>query len=229
MTEFTTWRSLVDGAEITDIPDSVVTRWAYEDDTDTTTAIDSVGSNDGNITLGSGSFDSANAKCGQFALNSDGEDTEVVSQNALNLFTTGDQNGCSLATYVNMDNSGDTIHFAGWGDDTQDYLSIVAQDNTYRAQVSVDNNLTTADSGVAPSESWDHVVGAIDANDVWIIIDGTEQARSAHGVDPSNIGSANLYAATRAGGGSLAGLVDNSDYLKRGATESDAQELINSC
>ena len=74
MTEFTEWRSLVDGQRISAIPDSAIHQWRFDEGSGTT-ANDDIGDLDGSI---SGStFVSDNNGVGEFVLDFDGTDDHV--------------------------------------------------------------------------------------------------------------------------------------------------------
>jgi len=218
----------VDGTQVFGnvIPDSVVTQYTYEDDSDTSVATDAVGSNDGNIS--GGSFNSTNPRCGSFALDVDGD--FVKSQNTINLASQGTSEALSVATFVNPDSVSDFDNAVGWGQGISNFVVVQAENGEWQARMQVSGTNVEAKSGATiDTSSYQHVVAAVDSDNIWIIVDGVEEARTSHSLTPSNIGSQPLSGATGPFGSPISGLYDNTTFATDGLTESDADALINQC
>lgn len=88
MVNFTTWRSLVDGAEYTGIPDSVVNHWPTDEGSGTVLT-DNVGNIDGSIS--GPAWTSLSDAVGDYYLSYDGSDDLVsLGQDTLNAVYSGD-------------------------------------------------------------------------------------------------------------------------------------------
>jgi len=215
------------GTDVPGIPDSVVTQYQFEDDSDTSLAVDSAGSNDANIN--GGQFDS-DAACGSFAYASDGGDY-VISTNTVDLSAAGDTVGASVGGFFKPSNNTNFQVLAYWGVDNNSYLRVDVNDNEWRAVTQVNNaNFTVASSSGVGTTSFTHVLACHDGSDIYLIIDGTEVARTSTAADISNIGQADLVVAD--GGLNFSGyqgLSDNSSFVNKAMSESEGQDLINQC
>lgn len=214
------------------IPDSVVTQYRYEDDLDTTVAVDSVGSNDANLPSGS-SYDTT-SRCGSLALSLDGSD-EAVSQSTVDLYNSGDA-GASVAGFFNPATAnGDEYSILGFEGDSNNWFGIqqrAVNDNNIWARMQVDGTTVSVDSGVAVSaSSYQHAVAAVDGSTLYIFVDGTLENQTSHSLDPSNIGAGSYILGNLIEGGGLPldGLLDNSSFATARLTESEAQALVDQC
>lgn len=210
------------------IPDSVVTQYQFEDDSDTTTTTDAVGSNNGFI-MG-GSFDS-DARCGSFAYRSDGSDDRVVSTSAIDLSASGDNVGASVGGFFNPDNATDFQATVYWGADSNNYVRVDINNDEWRAVTQVNEvNFTVVSSSGVSTSGFTHVLACHDGSDIYLIIDGTEVARTSTAADVTQIGAGDLVVAD--GGlnfSGYAGLTDNASWANKALTESEAQALIDQC
>jgi len=211
-----------------DIPDGVVTQYQFEDDSDTTTATDAVGSNDASIT--GGTFDSS-ARCGAFAFRSGGSDDRVVSTSTIDLSASGDSVGASVGGFFNPDSGSAFQVLSYWGVDNNNYVRADIKDNEWRAVTQVNQaNFTVASSAGVSTSGYTHVVACHDGSDLYLIIDGTEVARTSTAADVTQIGAGDLVVAD--GGlnfSGYAGLTDDASWANKALTESEAQALINQC
>ena len=209
------------------IPDSVETQYEYEDDSDTTVAIDSIGSNDADI---NGPTYDPDAARGSFALLHDGDDDFTVSQSTINLASAGTNEEVGLGGFLKSDGSGDDSAGAiNWATANGTTLRIQENSGTWQAGIFTDGSGGQVDSGVSISTSeFQHVWVNADDTEVWILVDGAEQARTTHGITPSNIGSGVLATGRTNATSSLAygGLVDNASYATATLEESEVQSLI---
>lgn len=226
---FSTWRSLVDGSEVSRILDSVVTQYQFEDDSDTTTATDAVGSND--ATLNGGSFDS-DAADGSFAWLSDGSSDYGISQNTVDLSALGDTVGAGVGGYLKPSDTGVFQYPIGWDAGSGNYLYVTITDtDEWRSVFRSDNNnnFITAVGPAISTSSYQHVVAAVDDSTLYLLVDGSQAATASIGSnDPTAIGSGNLVFARHENGADAyyGGLQDNPSYANDRLTESDQQELM---
>jgi len=227
----------IDGQEVQEItidgqtvftagpPDFVVTQYTYEDPSNSSVSTDTVGTNDG--ILSGGSFNDTNPRKGSFCY--DNGNNDIESESNVNLAAIGTPQECSVATFVNADSTpSDFEQCVGWGEDISNFLIVQAENGEWNARSQVNNNNVEAFSGVPVSTSnYQHVVAAMDSNDLYIIIDGTERARASHNLNIENIGSQKLFVGTGPFGGRIPGLYDNSTFADKALTEAEAQTLIN--
>jgi len=230
MTDFTggAWRSLVDGSVVSAIPDFLLTQYQFEDDSNNEVAVDSVGDNDADIV---GPTYDADAAKGSFGLSHDGTDDYIASQSTINLASAGTSDQAGVGGFLKSDASGDDAAGAiNWGSSNESYLSVEERSGTIQVTISTPSGATVLDSGVSVDiDNYQHVWANVDDTDIWIVVDGTEQDRTTHGVDPTDIGTGTVGTGrTAAGSSSLAfgGLVDNASYATRTLSESEVQELI---
>jgi hypothetical protein len=111
--------------EVTDIPDSGVSYYEFEDDSDTTTATDSWGTNDGTI---SGAAYTTTAQVGSLALDFDGDDDYVtLGQNAL-----ATKAPFSVSTWINPDDWTSTRlnYIAAWEQTTDPFSGWAIRDDS---------------------------------------------------------------------------------------------------
>jgi len=210
------------------IPDSVVTQYRYEDDSDTTVAIDSVGSNNGDIT---GATYSASSRCDSLAIETDGSDDDVISQNTVDLVASGDSDACGIATFVQSDGTNSRFNTPiAWRVDGNNKLRVAVDSGTFIAQFQVGGNGAVVDSGVAiSSSSYQHVGVSLTQSEFAILVDGTVEATQSHSQDITNIGAASYSVGSRGGDENFGGLFDNSTFSNSELTEAVASELINQC
>jgi len=212
------------------VPDSVVTQYTFEDQTDPTA--DTVGSNDGSL-IGSVGFDTSNPRCNSVAADLNGGFIESAS--TTDISASGSTDGASVATFINADST--PVDFgtaAQWATGNNNILRVRYDSggSQWVAQLRVSGADASAFSGVdAQTSQYQHVVAAADKNDVRIIIDGVEEARQSHSLNLSNIGSAPLRFGAFDGsqGLEIPGLYDNATAADAGLSESEAQQLINQC
>ena len=209
------------------IPDSVVTRYTFEDDSDTTTATDAVGSND--ATLNGGSF-SSDASAGSFAWSSDGTDDYGISQNTVDLSASGDTVGASVGGRLKPSKTGAFQFCVGWdtGSDYYLYVGITDTDAWRAAVLSGTGTFQSISGGSIDTTAYTEVIAASDNTDLWLLVDGTEVARTdlaSSGADITTIGAANLTLARQETLSDYyyGGLSDNPSYLDEAieASQSD--------
>lgn len=221
------WRSVSDYTLVASaMPDSVVTQYRYEDDSTPSTAIDSVGSNDGNIS--GATYTSSSAK-GSFALSFDGTDDTVTSGSTIDLSASGNSAGASVGGYFNPDSTSNQVPIT-WGVDGDNYLSVEITSNgnwAVRAQ-SGSGTFTRARSTVSVStSSYTKVFACADSGgDIYLIVDGTEEARTSFEGDITTIGSGDLRVGARVKGSTFyGGLADNSSFATEGLSPSQTSQV----
>jgi len=110
------------------IPDSAVTQYRAEDENNTSTAIDSVGSNDAALT---GTTYTTNSKVGTNALSHDGSNDETESVNANDLSAGGSVDGYGFAGWFNIQSNGSLAN---------NYIFDVSNDSNNRSSLTTDGN-----------------------------------------------------------------------------------------
>lgn len=193
-----------------DIPDSGVSLWEYEDDSDTSTAIDSWGTEDGSI---NGAAYTTDSQVGSHALSFVESEGDYVGPftNAAYSFS----GSFSLGAWIKA-NSFDTRrpvlskgHSRGFNEDVDYYLSV--GDDTYRFAISDGNNNDMVSGGTVSTGTFTHIVGVFDAGtEVAVYADGSLVDSTATGITPQD--QHNLRHGSGAGGGSTAffdGIIDD--------------------
>jgi len=216
--------------EAVTIPNSVVTQYRFEDNTNTSVAVDSVGTNDANI---NGPTYTSDAAKGSFAVEDPGIDNsgnDITSQNNVDLVASGPNDALSIAGFVkaNNVNSDFRVPFL-WGADGNNQLALFQQ-TTWRARITVNNTVTEVDSGVSISDTaYQHVVVVCDQSEIAIIVDGTLEGTTSHNLDVTQIGSgvARMFNSLRSVNLVFDGSIDNVSFMNDRITTTEAQPLIN--
>lgn len=171
------------------IPNSVVTRYKFEDDADTSTALDSVGNNDGSI---NGASYTSSPYQGDHALQFDGSD-DLVDCNTKFANRLGDSDATVSAVFRN-DNSSPTNNYI-WSEPT-------GNDNWFRIRADGNSDLEVKVAGTKVSFSttvdWDsgnHVVCSYDSS----------QTETTVYLNDSNIGTINASLPSSGGDNALIG------------------------
>jgi len=176
-----------------DIPDSVVSLYEFEDDTDTSTAIDSEGSNDLSI---SGATYTSTAAVGSLALSHDGSDDLATSQNTIDLSAAGDTDGIAISTYHRFESvgAGSAEYASGWAVDNNNFLMIFNTGGDLGSffQVGGSNDIITGPSLSAGTLYYIYAEVLGDGtHNLYVDSADTVTATSDSGLDPANIGSGN--------------------------------------
>ena len=160
------WEAPFDG------PDSVVSLLEFEDDSDTATAIDSVGTFDHTI---NGATYTTTSAVGDQALDYDGSGDFTKSDTAVDLVSNGTTDEASIMAWMNADstdNSSGYIVANGDVEDT-DAFGIQDQGGSVRGVVRASGNITTTSSVSVPVGSYEHVYLDIDASTLRLIVGGS--------------------------------------------------------
>lgn len=179
------------------IPDSVETQYRYEDNSDTTVALDSVGSNNANINGATYTSDSA---VGSLALDHDGTDDNSRSQNSANLSTQGDTSGWSISAFIKPGEIANNWRvYAGWIDDSDPtrYAMLVEDgadgNGTYAAIIRTPDGggrNTILNSGVnIDTTSYVHLYLEITDSDFSLKVDNTQEANATNPQSSADIGT----------------------------------------
>lgn len=210
------------------IPDSVVTRYTFEDDSDTTTAIDAVGSNDATLNGGSFSTDSA---VGDFAWSQDGTGDYAVSNSTVDLSASGSTVGASVGARLKPSKTGSfqVAVYWGGGSGSRTYLALgISDSDEWQASIfSGEGTFESVRGGSVSTTAYKEVFVASDNTDLWIIEDGSEVARItiSNGADLTALGAQNLGLSRNADLDNqyYGGLTDNPSYIDKAieASQSD--------
>lgn len=189
-TDITIENGILKLTEVSAFPDPLVTLYEYEDDSNTTTAIDSIGSNNANITNATYVM---NPAVGSLALDHGDDNDQTVSQNAVDLATSGDTNGLAIMAWVSYDSFGSgTQYVAGWGVDNNNFVMIIEREGVIGSfyQVGGNNSILSTSLSTANQYYWIYVEIASDGTHT-LYVDNTQEAADSSGLDPTNIGAGN--------------------------------------
>lgn len=210
------------------IPDSVVSLYEYEDDSDTSTAVDSEGSNDANIT---GATYDTTAKVGSLALSHDGDDDETVSQNTVDISGQGDTSGFSISAYVNFQRetpgggSYNTAYVAGV--EGSDPFFIVNREGKIGLVWLGSDNVILKSSFSITAGTYYHVYGEfLSDGSINLKVDDTPEGSGSTTDSPSDIGSVNHRTGAFSGGNNAQVIVDDFAPANEPLTDSELQTLI---
>lgn len=167
------------------IPDGIVSRWQYNDDSDTSTAIDSEGSNDGTI---NGATYTTSAKEGSHALSFDGTADYVETANP-----PGFDESITVMAWFYFDSVPNVSYvFNDYNDGSGSWFILGvgagATNGNLMFQVDDGSNNPSVDSGVAATtDTWYHVVGVYDASDgeLRIYVNGTLENTISVSISPT--------------------------------------------
>jgi len=221
-----------DGRILFDGPD-IVTQYQFEDDTDTSVAIDSVGNYDSDL---SGPSYTTNSKCGDYALDFDGSGDTGRTSEKINLGEMGTSGELSIAAYVkHADTTSDTIHICEWsGDSVDDEICIMQDSNTsnteLRVRVDGDSNQLTYD---APIDEYHHVALTADNSGTEMYIDGELHDSMSYSLDLTSFEGyftmGGRWQGTFENGRYWAGTLDNVTYAHSKLSQEEVQQLVDQC
>jgi hypothetical protein len=212
------------------IPDSVVSLYAFEDDLDTSVAVDSQasGSNDANITRASYT---TTAKVGSLALSHDGSDGETVSQNTVDISGQGDTSGFSISAYINFQRetpgggSYNTAYAAGV-EGTAPFFIVNRSGNIGLLWLGSDNVIIRSSISITAG-TYFHIYGEfLSDGSVNLKVDGTVEGSGSTTDRPSDIGSVNHRTGAFSGGNYAQVIVDDFAPANEPLTASELQSLI---
>lgn len=216
------------------IPDSVVAQYNYEDESNTSTATDSVGSNDMTISGSNISFDSTTVKCGSNSLANDGSDPATESNNSVDLASNGTNDELSIAGFVYPNNTNGQQFLFGWANNNNNFLYANINETgngNFSSYLQIGGTNYILDSGVSPSNSWTHIAVTVNASDVMLYLDGTQEASTTHNDTPSNMGIGEYVLGERRDQNRrfFDGNWDNTIFADAELSASEIQDLIDEC
>lgn len=193
--------------EIT-VPAAVVSLYEYEDDSDTSVAVDSLGSNDADIT--GASYTTNNVAVGSSALSHDGNDDETNSQNTVDLSAVGDTDGFGFGGRVYPNSVGTAGYFYSHDrniDNTVGIQDSGATSGNARIVVTVGGTQIVGSHAAITQDTQQHVWANITETDLVLFIDGTQQASDSHSYDLTTLGACTHRTAKNSQAGSYAHFV----------------------
>jgi len=211
------------------IPDPVVSLYEFEDDSNTSTAVDSEGSNDLNI---NGATYSSTAAVGSLALSHDGSGNDAVSQNTADLSAAGDTDGIGLSAWLYFPSGvdgGSTTYAAGWGADTNNFLQLLNRNGNLGSFFQVGGSNDIIEGPSISADTFYHAYAEVLADGTHrLVVDDTEEATSNSGLDPANIGSGEFRTGSRVGDGTSNAQVIVDDFAPASdpLTDSELQFMI---
>jgi hypothetical protein len=208
------------------IPDSGVSRWKYEDDSDTSTAIDSWGTEDGSI---SGATYTTDSQVGTYALSFDGADDSVGPfTNSAYSFT----NNFSLSAWVkiNTDETRNPILVKGFDravDSNVDYSLTVGGDR-YQIKVSDGSNSDKVNISGNTTGVWKHLCGTYDGSQLKLYIDGVEEGSVSSSINiADNWDLYHGFSTSSKGTSYFNGIIDDPRIYSKALTATEADNLYN--
>ena len=220
---FTKWRSLIDGQEALAIPDSVVTQYEFEDDSDTSTAIDSVGDND--ATLSAPTYNSSTVQVGSNSLEFDGVDDELTSGSTVDLVTSGESEAVSFAGWLYPFDTDLRVPFGHWSEGGNRFYLWNDGDGHYNFGHAAD----TAETVVGPSittNEWVHFYIEITQSDATMKLDNTEVASYSHDSDITELDPMTLRSGYDPFDNYANQIVDDLFAMNGTLSETEIQQLI---
>lgn len=216
----------------TAIPGSVVAHYEFEDDSDTSTAIDSIGSNDATIT---GATYTAAANVGSLALNYDGSDDYVASDSAVDLVALGTTEAASVMGWINPDSATNTGgYYVLWADEAtsganiNQILGVQDRGGSVRGVLRVNDSTATTTSVSVPSDAWSHVYIEVTQSDFTLIVDNgdTGSETAGHSFDITNMGALPMMSGGPLFDNYINGQVDDAAYANDVLSSSELQSII---
>jgi len=180
------------------IPDSGVAQYKLDSDSDTTTAIDSVGDFDATINGASYISDSYD---GAFALSLDGSNDYAISDNSADPISNGTSEEYTVEGWYRTNNTSQgaiVFGFAGSNSD-DDHIMVNTQNGNISGYLQIESTNYIIE-GTSLSSTYSHVAYVVDSTDHALYVDGSQVASASHNDTPSNIGSGNFYIGSREGG-----------------------------
>lgn len=211
-------------SQLSRLPSSVITQYRYEDDSDTTTAVDSVGTNDANI---SGATYSTPAARGSLSLSHDGSDDETISTSAVDLSAAGDTAGFGLGAFVNpSDANGGGLFFTFESDG--DNLAGIQYRNPpeIRSQLQVGGDAIVGSNVTIPTDEYSHLWLNVTDSQLNLYVDGVLEDSTSHALTISSIGAGNYRSGKSAASITFAEFVgDNFSIANDPLTETEINSL----
>lgn len=210
------------------IPDSVVARYLFDDDGDTTVATDEIGSNGINLG-GSGLSYSPTAVDGTSIAN-DGSDPQAQSQTSVDIVGTGISDEFTIVGYIDLDDTTSEQHLFGWHIGPNNLADLTFDRNggdTYDCFLQIGGSNTDPDTGVSPSSGFDKLAMVVDSTDVTLFVNDTQEASASHNGDPSTMGSGNyhLFQRVDANNRNTNGRLDKLAFADKALTKSEISSL----
>jgi hypothetical protein len=212
------------------IPDSVVAQYLAEDTADTTTATDSVGGN--TINLSGPTYETTSPLCDTASLSFDGTGGTGISQNTVDLVSTGTSGEVGIGCYINANSADSNGTFLNWGVDGDNLFELrIKKTKGVEATLGVNGSYVFNDLGGDLTKT-QHIWANLDQSQIEVFQNNTSLGTISHSLDITNIGAGNYNLAQRSGGGaewSVGGLLDNITFSNAKLSSSERQQLIDQC
>jgi len=220
----------IDGNKATnfgpDVPNSVALLYEFEDNSNTSVAVDSVGSNNGTI---SGSTYNVDEAVGSRAISHQSGDL-VQSSTAVDYVTAGSQVAVALSCFCKPASATNNQFITpfGWGKDKTNKLVVFEGGGTWKTGLQVNGIGPNLGSNVNLNpQSYQHIVAYATQSEIGIYVNNTLQATASHSKDIAQIGSGTFETGTlNIGGPAYPGLVDDAAVLTRKPTSADVNTLF---
>jgi len=212
------------------IPDSVVSLYAFEDDSDTSVAVDSQGSgsNDANIT---GASYTTTAKVGSLALSHDGSNDETISQNTVDISGQGATSGFSISAYINFQRetpgggSYNTAYAAGV-EGTDPFFIVNRSGNIGLLWAGNDKVIIRSSISITAGTYYHIYAEFLSDGSINLKVDDTPEGSGSTTDSPSDIGTVNHRTGGFSGGNNAQIIVDDFAVANEPLTSSELQSLI---
>jgi hypothetical protein len=171
------------------LPNNILTQYRYEDDSDTTTAIDSVVDNDATV---SGSSYTTTAAVGNNALDHDGTDDYATSNSAVNLAERGNTDGFGFGGFVQSNSVIKSTMMFQYFVDANNWVNIQVggSDSNYGVAMTVNGTFDSLnEAGTVETTQFAHIWANITQSDVTLYKNNSELFTASHSFDMTNLGT----------------------------------------
>lgn len=209
------------GLGVLNVPDSVVTQYTLDDDGTTSTATDSVGTNDANI---SGASYTTTANVGSHALSFGGSD-ELSSQSAVDLVADGANDAMSVMAWVYPRNT-DQRSPVGWWANRDNMFYVYNDGSNWRFIHTINGSSTTATGSAINTGSWTHLYLESTQSEAILKVDGSADAAASHGDDITGFGAMRLRSSHDPYGNNSDCIIDDYHAANDTLSDSELQSVI---
>lgn len=207
----------------TALPEPIVTQYEFEDDSDTGTATDSVGSNDVSI---SGASYTTTSKVGSYALSFDGSDDEVNSQSTVDLVSSGDSDACSIMAWVYPNTTDLRCPFGWWDSGDNDYLYTYNESGEWKFIISVDGNSENTIGPQIKTDEWTHFYLGLTQSELVLKLDGSEEATVSHDLNITDLPAMKLRGGYDPFGNHSDAIIDDAHAANDTLSDNELQTII---
>lgn len=224
-----TWGGQSTVYTVSSLSDNVVTQYEFEDDSDTTTATDSIGSNDADIV---GASYTTTAKVGSLALDYTTDDY-TVSQSSVDLVNSGPDESAAVMCWINPNSTSNTGgYYIAQRDEnasTDEVIGIQDQGGTVRGVLQVNSNFEVVTGEISvPTDAWTHVYFEVTQSDGTLKVGGSSGTSDSgtHSANITNIGSQRLTTGGNVFKNYVDAQIDDAVYAESSLTDPELDAIV---